>query len=291
MTLPASPRRARRSVACIAVLVALTGVVASTQSQPSKSEVLRRAAAYVQTQAEQLPQLVAEEHTRQIVRSRAGSRSSSPPQTIETRADFAWIKLDGMTEALGVRDVRVVDGKPVGGATRLEELLRRPSASSIAAARALLAESARYNAGPLWRNVNLPTTAMFMLHADLQPRFSWKAGDKSDVSTIVLSFKERERPTLIRGLFNEPVFSRGRVWIDPATGGVQRTELRTEMRDPNEGYKTYYLLTVEFAIDESLRMLLPRRLHEHYETPVEIVDGDAEYVNYRRFQTEGRLVG
>jgi hypothetical protein len=194
-----------------------------------------------------------------------------------------------MPEAIGLRDVREVAGKPVGGGERLEELLRRPAPASLAAARAMLAEGARYNVGPLWRNVNLPTTALFLLHPDLQPRFSWKTEDTEGSNGVVLSFKERERPTVIRGLNNEPIFSRGRIWIDPASGAVQRTELKTEASDP-EGHKTFYLLVVEFAIDDTLHLLLPRRLREHYETQTEVVDGEAEYVNYRRFQTGGRLV-
>jgi hypothetical protein len=267
-------------------LVTLAAGVAPAAA-PSKTEALKRAAAYIDAQAELLPQLVAEERSRQVLRPRVGS--SSPPRMIETRADFAWIGLDGVSEAIGVRDIREIDGKVVGGAARLEDLLRRPTSSSIEAARALLAESARYNVGPLWRNVNLPTTALFLLHGKLQPRFSWKAAGTEGSSMVVLSFKERERPTVIRGWNNEPVFSRGRIWIDPATGAVQRTELQTEARDP-EGRKTFYLAVVEFAMEPSLQLLLPRRLNEHYETRDEVVDGEAEYVNYRRFQTEGRLV-
>jgi hypothetical protein len=37
-------------------------------------------------------------------------------------------------------------------------------------------------------------------------------------------------------------------------------------------------------------LLLPQRLREHYETNTEVVDGTAEYANYRRFETGGRLV-
>jgi hypothetical protein len=272
----------------VAVLAALTAGLAADNT-PSKKEVLKRAAAYVDQQAELLPQLVAEERSSQTLRPRVRRSTASPPRVIQARADFAWLRLEGMPEAIGVRDVREVDGRPVGGAERLEELLRRPTTSSIAAARALLAESARYNVGPLWRNVNLPTTALFLLHDSLQPRFSWKVEGTEASGAVVLFFKERERPTVIRGLNGEPVFSRGRIWIDPATGTVQRTELHTEARDP-EGDKTYYQLLVEFAVDESLQVLLPRRLREHYETRTEVVDGKAEYVNYRRFQTGGRLV-
>jgi hypothetical protein len=272
-------------------LLALTALTTSLaiNAAPSEKDVLKRAAAYVESQIELFPQLVAEERSSQTLRLRVTRSMSPPPRVIQTRGDMAWIRFDGLPEAIGVRDIREVDGKPVGGEERLEDLLRRPTASSIAAARALLAESARYNLGPLWRNVNLPTTALFLLHRSLQPRFSWKVERSEGPGGVMLSFKEREQPTVIRGFNNEPVFSRGRIWIDPATGAVQRTELHTEASDPEER-KTFYQLVVEFAIDDTLQLLLPRHLREHYETQSEVVDGRAEYTNYRRFRTEGRLV-
>jgi hypothetical protein len=137
--------------------------------------------------------------------------------------------------------------------------------------------------------MNLPTTALFFLHRELQSRCSWKTEALVGSRASVVSYKGSDRPTVIRGLNNEPVFSRGRIWIDVATGAVQRTELKTEARDP-EGETTSYVLVVEFAFDDTLQLLLPRHLREHYETSSEVVDGRAEYTNYRRFQTEGRLV-
>lgn len=276
----------------LACFVRATGLVALTASltaedTPSKKEILKRAAAYVEQQAELLPQLVAEERSSQLLRPRA--RSSTSPKVIETRADFAWIRLDGIPEPIGVRDVREVDGKAVGTPGRLEQLLRQPTSSSVATAQAFLAESAQHNVGPLWRNVNLPTTALFFLHQTWQSRFSWRLDVTAGSPTLVLSFKERERPTVIRGFHSDPVFSRGRIWIDRVTGAVQRTELRTEARDL-AGRKTYYQLLVDFAIDQSLQLLLPQRLREHYETDTEVVEGTAEYANYRRFETGGRLV-
>ena len=259
------------------VLVALTASL-TAEDTPSRKEILKRAAAYVEQQAELLPQLVAEERSSQLLRPRA--RNSTSPKVIETRADFAWIRLDGIPEPIGVRDVREVDGKAVGTPGRLEQLLRQPTSSSVATAQAFLAESAQHNVGPLWRNVNLPTTALFFLHQTLQSRFSWRLDVTAGSPTLVLSFKERERPTVIRGFYSDP---------DRVTGAVQRTELRTEARDL-AGRKTYYQLLVDFAIDQSLQLLLPQRLREHYETDTEVVEGTAEYANYRRFETGGRLV-
>jgi hypothetical protein len=271
-----------RVAAGVAVTVAL-----GADSTPSKKELLKRAAAYVDQQVELLPQLVAQERSSQTVRSGAGS--PTPSRVITTRADFGWVQLDGVNEAIGVRDVREADGKPVGGEGRLEELLRQPPSGRIAAAQAILAESARYNIGPISRNLNLPTTALFFLQTDRQTRFSWKV-DATDAGQAILAFKERERPTVIRGLNNEPVFSRGRIWIDQATGTVERTELRAEVPDPESRSTWAYFLAVEFATDPGLKLMLPRRMQERYEARATVVTGQAEYVNYRRFQTEGRII-
>jgi hypothetical protein len=257
-------------------------------AQPSKTDVLKHAAKYVQAQVELLPQLVAEERSTQTFRPRV--RGEGEQIVRDTHSDFAWVKLDGMKEALGVRDVREVDGKPVGDEGRLDRLLRTPLRGRLALVQYILDESARYNLAPGSRNLNIPTFALFLLLRELQPRFSWKAQESDGSGAVVLAFKERDRPTYIRGPGNESVFSRGRVWIDPSTGAVTRTELRAQVRDPRDDYYTTYFLAVEFATDPSLHLLVPRRLQERYETRLSIVTGRAEYVNYRRFQTEGRVV-
>jgi hypothetical protein len=271
---------------------ALTILAASlaADATPSKREVLERAAAYVDAQADLLPQLVAEERTRQKQEPRLRMDDTTGSRVERAMwADFAWVRIDGLPEALGVRDVREVDGLPVGDEGRIERLLRTPMQERFGAVQKLLAESARYNLVPGSRNMNLPTFALFLLHRALQPRFSWKE-QGNEGRLVVLEYKERARPTLIRSPTLENVFCRGRVWIDPSTGEVRRTELRAQVRNPDDDFYTMYAMTVDFAIDPSLHLLLPRHLRERYETRMTTVTGDAEYANYRRFQTEGRLV-
>ncbi len=274
-----------------AIVAALSVPVRVAADGPaSKKEVLRRAAAYVEAQADLLPQLVAEERTRQRQepRLRADDRTVARVER-QTWADFAWIHVDGMPDALGVRDVRGVDGLTVGDEGRLERLLRTPMEERYGAVQKLLAESARYNLVPGSRNMNLPTFALFLLHQKLQPRFSWKdAGTEGRL--VVLDYEEKERPTIIRGPRLENAFCRGRIWINPATGEVLRTELHARIKPVDDDFYTTYSMTVEFGIDSALQLLLPRRLRERYETRMTVVTGDAVYTNYRRFQTEGRLV-
>jgi hypothetical protein len=262
-----------------AVLAVTAGLAAD--AAPSKKEVLRRAAAYVDAQIELLPQLVAEERSTQTLRRRIDGPITRQRKLV---ADFAWVRVEGTTEALGVREVREADGQPVPTTGRLERLLRGEMPRSGSAARDLLAESARYNLAAGSRNVNLPTMTMFLLRRDTQPRFQWKQAKDPSRQLTILSFKERDRPTVIRATNNRAVFSHGRIWVNPETGAVSHTELRADIDSAN------YVLVVEFSIDRSINAVLPRRLQEYYVTPEQFLESVAEYTNYRRFQTEGRLV-
>jgi hypothetical protein len=276
--IPSVTVRARvGSSVCVVV-----GLVASApvHGGPSNRVVLARAAAYVDSQVDLLPQLVAEERSTQTIRPRQGG--PTPQQRILV-ADFAWTRLEGTFEALGVREVREVDGQAISTARQLDRLLRGDTPGRYGVVQELVAESARYNLAPGSRNLNLPTMTLFLLHRDLQPRFKWRQ-EGSTGTELILSFKERDRPTVIRGQNNEPVFSHGRIRLDPETGQVSRTELHADVRDAK------YVLVVEFAVEPALGLLLPQRMQEHYQTQDQIVEGLATYVNYRRFQTAARLV-
>lgn len=277
-------------LACFVRTATLVALVSTPvlSAAPSKSEVLKRAAGYVETQIALLPQLVAEERSTQRFRPRV--RGDVDPILRNTHSDFAWVKLEGMREALGVREVVEVDGKAVGTGEMLQRLLRSPAGDRRALVQYILDQSATHNLAPGSRNFNIPTFALFVLLRDMQPRFSWRHEPDQSSGAFVVSFKEQERPTYIRGPGNQPVFSRGRIWIEPATGVVTRTELRAQVHDVGDDYYATYFLAVDFAIDQSLGLTLPRRMLERYETRAAVVTGQAEYVNYRRFQTEGRIV-
>jgi hypothetical protein len=269
------------AIAAVATLVA--------NATASKKELLARAAAFVDRQAELLPQLVAEERTRQEQEPRIRTDDAKIGRVErETWADFGWVRIEGFPDALCVREVREVDGHPVDDVDRLERLLRTPMQERYGAVQAILAESARYNLMPETRNMNLPTFTLFLLHRALQPRFSWKE-QGYDGPLAVLAFEERDQPTIIRGPRLENVPCRGRVWIDPASGEVRRTEVRARVRPADDNFYTTYSLTVEFGIDPSLHLPLPRHMRERYETRMIIVTGESHYANYRRFQTEGRV--
>ena len=125
---------------------------------------------------------------------------------------------------------------------------------------------------------------LFFLLPERQPRFSWKRRTEANAAVWELEFRERDKPTLIRQSDGQPVFSRGRVWVEAATGAILRTELVLKL-DP-----VVYTLTTRFERVAAMDLILPVALDERYASPEEIVTGRATYTNYRRFQTGARLI-
>lgn len=244
---------------------------------------MARAGAFVARYTDELPRLVATETLTQDV---TGPIVRPLEQTHrQSVAEFGWVAVPGEPEAIGVRDVIEVDGRPVGSErARLVDLLHGSEGARWSQARVLLEEGARYNLVPGSRNFNLPTVVMFFLHPDRRTRFSWTRQSLASAPVWELEFRERSRQTVIRKGDGRPIVSRGRVWIEAATGAILRTDLELEFDD------VAYALTTRFEHVAALDLVLPTRLDERYTTPDEIVTGAATYTNYRRFQTGARLI-
>jgi len=274
-------------VACVRVLWLLAGLafhgMLAAGSAPSQKAVLARAGAFVARYTDELPRLVATETMTQDLTPPPGQPFYQTRQ--RAVAEFAWVTLPGEFEAIGFRDVIEVNGVPVGSErTQLVDLLHGSGGATWSQARAIVEQSARHNLAPGSRNFNLPTVAVFFLHPELQARFSWKRRSEASAPLWEVEFRERDRPTLIRQGDGRPVFSRGRVWIETATGAVLRTDLALEFD------RVAYTLTTRFTRVASMDLVLPTSLDERYTTPEEIVTGSATYTNYRRFQTGARLI-
>lgn len=244
--------------------------------------VLARAGAHVARYARLLPHLVAEETMTQHLRPRRGRQEE--PVNRRVVSDLGWVRLDGIDEPLALRDVQSVDWEPVPR-IRGARSLRGARRATTDEARALLDAAARYNLAPGTRNINIPTFVFFFLLPEWQPRFSWKRQSPRDAEVWEFSFRERERPTVIRTETRKPVFSRGRVWIQRETGEVLRTllDVRVEGND--------YTLETRFAPVERLGLTLPVEMTETYGAGTFVVQGAATYDNYRRFTTEARVIG
>jgi hypothetical protein len=151
-----------------------------------------------------------------------------PMRPIQLEAEFAIVRLTGGGWT-GYRDVVAFDGKPVHDRrNRLMELLTDTSADASELTR-IANESARFNIGPISRNFNVPTAALFFFTPPNHARFTFerKGTHKiDDVATWEIAFEETRRPTLIMTRAGQDVPIGGSLWVNPVDGTVVRTRLR-----------------------------------------------------------------
>jgi hypothetical protein len=165
---------------------------------------------------------------------------------------------------------------------------------------AIINESARYNIGPIQRNVNTPLLAMLFLDASYQPRFEFKRASKvrsqlepqtplapgaappedspvfrASTEMWAIEFKEKDRPTIIRTPSGSALPVSGRFWINPATGAV----LISEMVLAGGGVNT--TITVSYQSEPLMGFLVPVEMRESYIGARERVSGSAQYGRFR----------
>ena len=92
-----------------------------------------------------------------------------------------------------------MDRGPLG--LTLERIFRDTPGSALAQVRAIAAESARHNIGPVQRNFNVPTTVLQFILPQHQERFRFRkvAEERSGAEPVwVIDFREQRRSTFIR---------------------------------------------------------------------------------------------
>lgn len=207
------------------------------------------------------------------------------------KSTFLLVQLPDGQSWLGLRDVFTVDGKAIRAtdSPKMEEVLGGRDPEAVSEALRLMRENAKYNIGPVYRTINLPLQALALLHPRNRSRFEFTLagpGRAAGRSAIQIDFDERGRPTIITDGFGGDRPSQGRVWVDPSTGAVLRTELR--IGDP--ALTSEAVVRVDYRWDGRLRAFLPSELEETYPLDIEVLHGRASYRNYRQFQTGARLV-
>lgn len=275
------------------VLVCWAAVVSLAAQEPlrptgpidtSPRAVLAAATTYLKAYQEALEFVLADEVTVQEVFDARDRRTARR----ETSGDFflSYVPADGGW--LSVRDISKVDGKPVEAGDDLRGLLNRGSMARIG--RAMADRNARYNIGVVTRNFNEPMFALVILDPKNQSRFRFdrQSTVTSDTGTLVtLAFTERDRPTLVRGSSGAPVFTRGELTLDGATGRLQRSVVT--MRDG----PTTAQLTTTFTLNEKLNLWLPAVMQERYSHSSsrlkEVVLVESTYTNYRKFDVAVRI--
>jgi hypothetical protein len=261
--------------------------VAGAAPEPSLREVLKRSASYVEQYHRQLEAIVAEE--RYVQRS---STTANSAVTRTLRSDFMLLPGgSGEPAWFAFRDVFEVDGDAVESSRgRLEGWLAGSRSSFMQQARALALEQARYNVGPIVRTINVPTLALEILMPHRQDRFRFRQQgteriDGADVH--VVTFEERRRPTLIRTPEGRDLPASGRLWIEPASGRVLRTELRTGQSGRDRVEAT---IRVSYAHVARLELWLPAAMTERYVGRGTEILCTAIYSNFRRFETDARII-
>jgi hypothetical protein len=175
-----------------------------------------------------------------------------------------------------------------------------PSSSTNAQIARILAESARFNIGDIQRNVNTPIFPLLFLEEANHYRFKYKqtadrrpavaprdaapADGAFRVSTEiwVIAYEEKAPRTMIRTDGEKDLPSKGRFWIDPASGRVLMSELSVENRTIRA------MIDVSYQSEPLLGLLVPIEMRERYESKRSgtLVTGRATYGRFRQFQVK-----
>jgi hypothetical protein len=270
------------------VLWAVGGLQA--QSAPL-NVVLERVAGYLLDYETKVFELVAEEEYSQWIKRRPGYGQDIVARR-KLNSTYFLVRLPDGQAWYGFRDVGRVDGKTIAReGPPMADLLSERTIDAVEEALAVTRANAKYNIGGVYRTLNVPLQALELFSRHFQQRFDFHDAGRERVSGLnaaVLGFRERSAPSVITDGFGGDVLSQGRVWVDPPSGAVLRTELR--FYGPATSYLKENFIRVDFERDSRLQLLLPREMEETYGLDVEVVHGRAPYRNYRRFETGGRLV-
>lgn len=270
------------SAAGLALSAALA--VALAPRQDALPRLLDLAGQYIAAYEKQFSAVVSDEEYLQVVRQDWGDRRVVQQRKLQSEVALVALP-DENLGWLQFRDVLLADGKPVSDRTdRLAKLFLDPPSNFLEQTRAIADASARFNIGRLVRNFNFPTLALIYLRADRQGRsvFRFRGQDTvNGVHASVVSFEETARPTSVLSGGKYDVNTSGRFWIEPETGRVVQTELSLNFAT------TTSTMSVMYARDTRLNLLVPVRMEERHRTPgLESIAGQATYRNFRSFNVD-----
>jgi hypothetical protein len=94
----------------------------------------------------------------------------------------------------------------------------------------------------------------------------------------VVGFEERREPTLVRTPKRTSILSRGRFWIEPASGRVLMSEMITQNHDVRAQ------INVSYQSEPLLGLLMPIEMREQYTMggDVRMIECTATYGNFRQ---------
>jgi len=281
--------RMKAIVSCVATVVAAVAMVGAADQQAPKTDtksIVRAATEYVERYQREFASLVADEEYTQT----SFGTSTTKPLIRQIRGEMFLAYLPADRAWIAVHDVAEVDGIPVPDRGNVRDLLVTGAWQSVAARVADL--NARYNIGPISRNINEPTFALKVFEPQRIKNFKF---DRAGVMTrpdgpplVTLEFLERDRPTIVKAPLGEPIYSTGEIVVEAGSGRIVRTSMRFDKK-PIEAHQE-----TEYAVDERLGLLVPVVYRESYATRqasnlIERTTCEARYTNYRRFAATGRI--
>jgi hypothetical protein len=270
------PARIRRRIVrgLILLLIASMFGVGAPAATQSASDAIASVRAFAEQYQREAPSLVALEEYVQNVTNRSG-------QAQVTTAELVMVRLPGSASWVTFRDVLTVNKRPIRDREeRLLKLLQSPEASALAQAQRIAQESARYNLGRITRTMNVPDMALEYLQPRHGARIRFETLRNETIEgqpVVVLRFSEAAGPSIVRNMRGADLLARGRVWAEPGSGAIVRTELLVADRASNG------TSTVEFRIDPRLGIRVPIKMTERYSMSGETIDAVARYSDFRRF--------
>ena len=280
--------------------MAATFVLGFAQArQPALVDLTARAGAYVERFSSEFASLLGDErYEQQFV---TGPPLRTPSRLLLSEVLFVWLAEE--RSWLTARIVKAVDSKPVSDSvTRLERLIADTSTSWPERMRLLRDEGARFNIGRLERNFGDPTLALQFLAPETQERFEFKLEGRErirDQMSWRVSFKERAHPTLVQSSGRD-VLASGDVWLADQDQSVVQT--RVFFLDRHFDLRITADIRVTYRSEPRLGIWLPAEMREIYQQNGRGIDDArvvsfndrveciATYSNFRRFETEARLV-
>jgi hypothetical protein len=249
------------------------GAPVAAQSAPDAIASVR---AFAQQYQREAPSLVAFEEYVQDATDRRGIAEHQV-----TTAELVMVRLQGAASWVTFRDVLTVNKRPVRDREeRLLKLLQSPEPNALTQARKIAQESARFNLGRITRTMNVPDMALEYLQPGHGARIRFEALRDETIEgqpVVVLRFRESAGPSIVRDVRGRDLLAVGRVWAEPDSGALVRTELLVEDR-VSKG-----TCTVEFRIDPRLGIRVPIKMTERYGMTGETIDAVARYSDFRRF--------
>lgn len=227
--------------------------------------VLERAAAWAGMFQHDLSGVVAEERYEQRERG-------TPDVVRETGSDLVLLRLEGRSSWLHFRDVFEVNGRPVRDRDdRLRRLFLESPSTALKDAVRLTDESSRYNLGMVLRTINVPTFALIALEPSYRPQFAFEKQSEEHVGgtrTWRVRFVERGGRSIVRTTRGANVPIEGSLWIEPLSGRVVQTMVKTvgtqdpDRREPPSDGTTLMWVVTSYGVDDASGLWVPVSMRE-----------------------------